>query len=100
MKTYHILKEIQQDLAAAKVNCLDLVEFYLSNITASQSTNAYIEVFEEEARQQAKSLDQKIANGEKLGRLHGMVIAIKDVLCYKNHKVSASSNILNNFESL
>ncbi len=100
LKTYHILKDIQQDLAAAKVNCVDLVEFYLSNIAASQSTNAYIEVFEEEARQQAKLLDQKIANGENLGRLHGMVIALKDVICYKNHKVSASSNILNNFESL
>ena len=100
LKTYHHLKDIQKDIAAAKVNCVDLVEFYLSNIAQSKSTNAYIEVFVEEARQKAKSLDQKISNGEKVGRLHGMVVAIKDVICYKNHKISASSNILSNFESL
>ncbi len=76
------------------------MKFYLSNISQSQSTNAYIEVFEEEALQRAKTLDQKIANGEKSGRLHGMVIAVKDVICYKNHKVAAASKILSNFESL
>ncbi len=100
MQHYKNLKVIQRDLAAAKITCAGLVDFYLSNIAQSQETNAYLEVFEEEARQKAKELDQKIANGEKLGRLHGMVIAIKDVICYKNHKISASSNILSNFESL
>ncbi|MEZ4888953.1 MAG: Asp-tRNA(Asn)/Glu-tRNA(Gln) amidotransferase subunit GatA [Chitinophagales bacterium] len=100
MQHYKNLKVIQQDIAAKKITCAELVEFYLSNIAQSQTTNAYLEVFEEEARQKAKELDQKIAHGEKIGRLHGMVIAIKDVICYKNHKVSASSNILPNFESL
>lgn len=100
MHHYKNLASIQQDLAAEIITCADLVEYYLSNITQSHETNAYIEVFEEEARQKAKILDQKRANGEKLGRLHGMVIAIKDVICYKNHKISASSGILSDFESL
>lgn len=100
MKTYKNLTSIQQDLADKKITCVDLVEFYLSKIEESQSTNAYLEVFEEEARQKAKALDLKAINGEKLGRLYGMVIAIKDVICYKNHKISAASKILSNFESL
>ncbi|MGB0929891.1 MAG: Asp-tRNA(Asn)/Glu-tRNA(Gln) amidotransferase subunit GatA [Chitinophagales bacterium] len=100
MKTYQNLSSIQQDLADAKITCVDLVESYLSNIAQSQSTNAYLEVFAEEALQKAKNLDQKAANSEKLGQLHGMVIAIKDVICYKNHKISAASNILSDFESL
>ncbi|HXP52674.1 MAG TPA: Asp-tRNA(Asn)/Glu-tRNA(Gln) amidotransferase subunit GatA, partial [Bacteroidia bacterium] len=36
----------------------------------------------------------------KAGKLAGMVIGIKDNLCYKGHKVSASSKILEGFESL
>jgi aspartyl-tRNA(Asn)/glutamyl-tRNA(Gln) amidotransferase subunit A len=32
--------------------------------------------------------------------LHGVVIAIKDVICYKGHTVSAASSILENFKSL
>lgn len=45
------------------------------------------------------SLTKKISEG-KAGRLAGMVIAIKDVLCYKGHKVSSSSKILSGFTSL
>ena len=33
-------------------------------------------------------------------KLHGVVIAIKDVLCYKGHQVSAASKILEGFESV
>jgi aspartyl-tRNA(Asn)/glutamyl-tRNA(Gln) amidotransferase subunit A len=35
----------------------------------------------------------------KIGRLAGMVIGIKDNICYKNHKVSASSKILAGYVS-
>jgi aspartyl-tRNA(Asn)/glutamyl-tRNA(Gln) amidotransferase subunit A len=35
-----------------------------------------------------------------LGKLHGVVVSIKDVICYKNHQVSAASKILNNFTSI
>ena len=32
--------------------------------------------------------------------MHGVIVGLKDVICYKDHKVSASSKILNNFSSL
>jgi aspartyl-tRNA(Asn)/glutamyl-tRNA(Gln) amidotransferase subunit A len=32
--------------------------------------------------------------------LHGVVIAIKDVICYKGHPLTAASGILKNFTSL
>ncbi len=35
-----------------------------------------------------------------MGRLHGVVVSIKDVICYKDHPVSAASNILKDFVSL
>ncbi|MFN5844960.1 MAG: Asp-tRNA(Asn)/Glu-tRNA(Gln) amidotransferase subunit GatA, partial [Flavobacteriia bacterium] len=60
---------------------------------------AFLEVFDDSAKQQAKLVDQKRLNGEA-GRLAGMVIGIKDNLCYSGHKVSASSRILEGFESI
>src|SRR5690606_15374586 len=36
----------------------------------------------------------------KAGKLAGMVIGLKDNMCYKGHKVSAASRILENFESV
>ncbi len=37
--------------------------------------------------------------GKKSGRLHGVVIGIKDVICYKDHPVTAGSGILEGFDS-
>ncbi|HAP00757.1 MAG TPA: Asp-tRNA(Asn)/Glu-tRNA(Gln) amidotransferase GatCAB subunit A, partial [Bacteroidetes bacterium] len=68
-------------------------------IEKKKNLNAFLEVFADEAREQAILIDKKISEG-KAGRLAGMVIAIKDVLCYKGHKVSSSSKILSGFTSL
>jgi len=35
-----------------------------------------------------------------MGRLHGVVVALKDVLCYKGHAVTAASGILQDFVSI
>ena len=34
------------------------------------------------------------------GKLAGMVVAIKDNICFKGHKVTAASKILDRFKSL
>lgn len=78
---------------------MSILEHYLSAIEENKQLNAFLEVFEESAREQAKRIDQKLAAGTA-GKLAGMVIGIKDNLCYKGHKVSASSKILVGFESL
>ena len=75
-----------------------VVEHYLNNIKASK-TNAFIESFDSEALEQAEIIQEKIQNGSA-GKLAGLVIGIKDNICYKNHKATAASKILNDFESL
>ncbi len=90
----------QQQLTQNKISCEDVVQHYLTQIKKQQHLNAFVEVFETEALQQAKALDAKRKNGETPGKLHGVVIALKDVICYKNHKVTAASKILQGFTSL
>ncbi|NNF01276.1 MAG: Asp-tRNA(Asn)/Glu-tRNA(Gln) amidotransferase subunit GatA [Bacteroidia bacterium] len=99
MKTYNSLEEIRSDMKQNVVSCLDLVNFYLARIEENKELNAFLEVYVEEAIEQAKQVDQKIRDG-KAGKLAGMVIAIKDNICYKDHHVSASSKILKGFKSL
>jgi len=98
-KAYTSLKEIQQDISENKVNCTQLVQSYLDRIEKKKHLNAFLEVFVEEALTKAKKVDEKLTKGTA-GKLAGMVIAIKDNICYKDHKVSASSKILKGFESL
>lgn len=98
MKAYTSLSDIQNDLLAGNISCTSLVEDYLKKIEAKKSLNAFLEVFPESALAKAKEVDGKIAS-VKAGKLAGMVIALKDNICYTGHKVSASSKILEGFVS-
>ncbi|MDQ3072755.1 MAG: amidase family protein, partial [Bacteroidota bacterium] len=81
-------------------SCLDTVREFLRRIEEKKHLNIFLEIFSEEALKLAASLDSKIKNNVPVGRLAGMVVAIKDNLCYAGHRVSASSRILEGFESL
>jgi aspartyl-tRNA(Asn)/glutamyl-tRNA(Gln) amidotransferase subunit A len=87
-------------LQQGNTSCLQAVQFYLTQIKNNTHLNAFVDVYENEAIQQASLLDEKIKQGLPLGKLHGVVIALKDVICYKNHKVTAASKILEDFTSL
>jgi aspartyl-tRNA(Asn)/glutamyl-tRNA(Gln) amidotransferase subunit A len=78
---------------------LDLVEQYLANIEKNKHLNAFVEVYDAEAREQAQAVDIKIKEGNA-GRLAGMVVGLKDVLCHEGHGLQASSKILSGFKSL
>lgn len=95
---YQTFAEVKSALSSGK-SVLDVLEHYLSEIQKHSELNAFIEVFEESAREQALKVDGRIKEG-KAGRLAGMVIGLKDNFCYKGHKVSAASKILAGFESL
>ena len=94
------LSEIQRELAAGTTSCRQLVEYYLDNIAQRNAElNVFLEVWADEARQQAAAVDEKLAQGTA-GRLAGMVIGLKDVLAYQGHSLQSSSRILDGFKSL
>jgi aspartyl-tRNA(Asn)/glutamyl-tRNA(Gln) amidotransferase subunit A len=48
----------------------------------------------------AQSLDEKRKSEQGLRKLHGVIIALKDVISYKNHPLTAASGILKDFISV
>ncbi|NDF60432.1 MAG: Asp-tRNA(Asn)/Glu-tRNA(Gln) amidotransferase subunit GatA [Crocinitomicaceae bacterium] len=95
---YKSFAEVKLALTSG-VSLLDIVETYLQRIEASKELNAFLEVFTDTVKADALRVQDKIVNGTA-GKLAGMVVGIKDNICYKGHKVSASSKILEGFESL
>ncbi len=92
-------KDIQQALTAGTTSVYKVVQHYLANIEKDNSRlNALLEVYADEALAQAEIIDKK-RETNTAGKLAGMVIAIKDNICYKGHKVGAASKILDGFES-
>lgn len=82
------------------MSCLDVVDHYLSEIEHTSRLNAFVEVYHEEARAYARLVDVKLKNGQPLGRLFGVIIGLKDVICHQGHAVTAGSAILSGFKSL
>jgi aspartyl-tRNA(Asn)/glutamyl-tRNA(Gln) amidotransferase subunit A len=96
---YTTLKSIQADLYAGTITCRQLVEFYLKNINEkNEKLNAFLSVYEDESLLKADEIDLKI-KAKTAGKLAGMVLGIKDLLCYKDHVSQAGSKILDGFES-
>lgn len=101
MPKYTHLKQIQEDIIKGETSILQVVEYYLRRIEETQQLNAYIEVYADEAVEKAIELDKKFRHHpDKMGRLFGSVISIKDVLCYTGHEVTAASKILRGFKSM
>lgn len=99
MYPFSTIKQLQADLKAGKTTCETLVNECVAAIEQKKHLNAFLEVFAESALAQAKLVDDKIKQ-HKAGKLAGVIVGLKDNICYKGHKVSASSKILQGFESL
>jgi aspartyl-tRNA(Asn)/glutamyl-tRNA(Gln) amidotransferase subunit A len=76
---------------------MEAVHFYLDQIQKKKHLNAFINVYSAEATAKAKTLDEQRASGKPAGKLHGVVIGLKDVISYKDHPVTASSHILRSY---
>jgi aspartyl-tRNA(Asn)/glutamyl-tRNA(Gln) amidotransferase subunit A len=99
LKSYSRIADIQSDIANKKTSCTLLVQHCLNAIKIHSNLNAFIDVWEKDAIDQASIIDTKIANGTA-GKLAGVVVAIKSNMCLEGKRVNASSKILDNFESL
>lgn len=98
MEGFSSLSQIQAALIDENLTLPDLVSDYLRRIDERKELNAFLEVFSNEAISAALIIQEKIIAGTS-GKLAGMVIGIKDNICYAKHKVSASSRILNDYTS-
>jgi aspartyl-tRNA(Asn)/glutamyl-tRNA(Gln) amidotransferase subunit A len=96
---YNSFTSLQEAIKTGQTTCENQVDLYLKNIEDKSDLNAFVEVYSEEAKEMAKAIDAKIKAGNA-GRLAGMVVGVKDNICYAGHKVTASSKILEGFESL
>lgn len=99
MQRYTSYIPYREALEGKGISCIEEVRYFLSRIEDHKNLNAFLEVYGAEALERAEAIDAKIASGTA-GKLAGMVIALKDNICHLGHKVSASSKILEGFESI
>ena len=95
MNVIEKLNSIQNKEMTAKEN----VEHFIKVIDEkNDSINAFVEKNYEAALKQAEKIDEKIANGEKVGYLSGLVFGIKANINVEDLIVSAASKTLENYK--
>jgi aspartyl-tRNA(Asn)/glutamyl-tRNA(Gln) amidotransferase subunit A len=89
---------IRQLLNQGKTSCVELTQSHLQCIDTKNHLNAFLSVYAEESLLRAAAIDQKIKAGTA-GKLAGLVVGIKDLICYKDHPLQGGSKILDGFIS-
>lgn len=91
--------EIQESIKTGTLNLPDLARHYLNTIEEQNGEiNAVVSLDNRDVLDQAESIQKKIEEGTA-GKLAGMCVGIKDVICEKEKPVTCASTMLENFES-
>lgn len=93
------IKQTIQKFKTGEISVYDNTKNVLEKIK-NDKTNAYISLNEEDSLKRARYLDEKLNSGEKLGKLFGIAISIKDNISYKNMKLTCASKMLEDFTPL
>jgi aspartyl-tRNA(Asn)/glutamyl-tRNA(Gln) amidotransferase subunit A len=82
-----------------QVSSLEMVEAVLERIDRMEpELNCYISVFADDARQEARALDQRLSDGEDPGALWGIPISVKDNIAVAGHVTSGGSQVLRDWQ--
>ena len=85
-------------IARKEVRAGDVVDAHLARIEAlDESVNAFLTLTPDLARATADEVDRRVDEGEKLGPLAGVPLALKDILCIDGVRTTAGSKILQGY---
>ena len=94
------LLEISKKIHSKEVTSEEVTLQIIEKIKSTQNLNALNSFNFENALEDAKKIDEKLANGEKLPVLAGVPIVIKDNINIKGLKTTCSSKMLENYVSI
>jgi aspartyl-tRNA(Asn)/glutamyl-tRNA(Gln) amidotransferase subunit A len=86
--------ELSTAIAARRLSPIEVVDAFLSRIAAQdQQLHAYIATYADDARQAAEGADKAIRAGHAVGPLHGVPIALKDLIDLEGRVTTGGSAV-------
>jgi len=78
---YRSARALRDAIAAGELSAVEVVEAHLERIEAvNPAVNAIVTLVPERALEEAAAADAHAARGERLGLLHGLPVAVKDLM--------------------
>ena len=82
------------DIAAGRISPVDVVDALLARIRAQDAKlHAFVEVYAEDARLAAEAADKAVRSGHAVGPLHGVPIALKDLIEIEGRITTGGSQV-------
>lgn len=99
MDLYNLtLHEIRDKIRSGEISAKEVLDSVYKRIEAVDGKiDAYLTLSKENAYEAAEAIDKRIAQGEKLGDLAGIPMAVKDNISTKGVKTTCASKILENY---
>lgn len=98
MTKMFMIKDLHSKLINQEISSEQLTSDYFDVIEKKDpEIQAYLALNKEFALDKARSVDNKIKNGEEVDLLAGIPCSIKDVICTQGIKTTAGSRILENY---
>src|SRR2546430_3179004 len=92
--TYQPAHQLAAEIAARRLSPVDIVEAFLARIARLDGKlHAYIDVYGDDARLAAEAADKAIRSGHSVGPLHGVPIALKDLIALEGKIVTGGALI-------
>ena len=89
--------ELKEKLLSREISSVEIVKAHLDRIEkVDEEINAFISL-NENAIKDAENIDNRLSNGEELGSIAGLPIALKDNIVTKNLRTTCGSKMLENF---
>lgn len=90
--------DLVDQLSSGQTTSLEVTRAVLDRIDRlDQSIGAFLRVDHEGALSQAEQIDERRRRGESVGRLGGLPVAVKDILCVRDQPTTCASRMLENF---
>lgn len=99
MDLYNLtLHEVRDKIRAREISAKEVLDSVYSRIDAvEQRIDAYISLTKDKAYEAAEDVDKRLAQGEKLGDLAGIPMALKDNISTCGIKTTCASKMLENY---
>ena len=90
--------ELLDELTSGRLRSVEVTQAFLDQIARHDgAVKAFLRVDPSAALAQAEAIDRRRAAGKPLGRLAGLPVAVKDLLCSKGEPTTCASRMLENF---
>ena len=95
---YLTIKEAGERLERGEVSSAELLQAVLERLAETEPhVHAYVGVMEDSARAESENADRELRDGKRRSALHGIPVAVKDLLYTRGFPTSAGSKVLEGF---